>query len=141
MLSAPPGYGKTTLLSQWKARSRRPFGWVTFDDRENDPVALLSYIAAGLDGVEELPAAVFEALSSPIASIDGRILPRLGSALAGMEGSFVLVLDDAHTIVDPQCLDAIDTLVDHLPAGSQLVLSGQVRPSQRVGTSAPMGSC
>ena len=133
MVSAPPGYGKTTLLAQWMSRSRRPFGWITLDDRDNDPVVMLSYIAAALDRIEDLPAGVFEALSPPAASIDGRILPRLGSALAGIGRSFALVLDDVHAIRSPQCLDAIEMLVDHLPAGSQFVLSGQLRPSPRVG--------
>ena len=133
LVSAAPGYGKTTALAQWMQRSSRPIGWINLDERDNDPVVLLSYVATALDRIEELSQDTFEALSSATASVDGLVFPRLGSALAGMKTPFVLVLDDAHDIRDPQCLDAIDLLVDHLPGGSQLVLSGQVQPSRRVG--------
>ena len=113
-------------------RSRRPFGWITLDDRDNDPVVLLSYVASALDRIEQLPRHLRGAL---IGDRLGRrsYPPSLGSALASMKTPFVLVLDDVHEMHDPQCLDAIDVLVDHLPGGSQLVLSGQVQPSRRVG--------
>ena len=44
-VTAPAGYGKTTLLAQWAAKDARPFSWVSLDDADNDPVVLLSYIA------------------------------------------------------------------------------------------------
>src|SRR5262245_29532053 len=134
VVSAAPGYGKTTALAQWMARSRRRFGWISLDEGDNDPAVLLSYVAAGLDRIERLPSAVFEALASSEASIKGSIVPRLGSAVAGIRRSFVLVLDDFHAVTDSGCLDAIDVLIDHLPDGSQLVLSGQIQPSRRVGS-------
>ncbi len=133
VLSAAPGYGKTTLLAQWASQSWRPFAWVTLDDQDNDPIVLLSYIAAALDRVSRLDAAVFDALRSVGASIEATVVPRLGSALASFEPSFVLVLDDLHALTNPQCLDAIDALIDHIPRGSQLALSGRGETSRRVG--------
>src|SRR5262245_57349855 len=62
---AGAGYGKTTLLAQWADADARPFAWVSLDQRDNDPVVLLTYIAAALDRVEPMPPAVFEALSTP----------------------------------------------------------------------------
>ena len=51
---APPGYGKTTLLAQWSERLGPRVGWVSVDRRDNDPVVLLTYIAAALDRVEPI---------------------------------------------------------------------------------------
>ena len=81
-LSAGPGWGKTTLLAEWAARSPRPFAWVNVDEKDNDPIVLLTYIATALDRVSPIDAGVFEALASPGASVEGTIVPRLGAALA-----------------------------------------------------------
>jgi LuxR family transcriptional regulator, maltose regulon positive regulatory protein len=133
LLSAAPGYGKTTLLAEWAARSRRPFAWVSVDEGDNDPIVLLTYIAAALDRLSPLEPSVFDALASPGVSIEAMVVPRLAAALAATEPSFVLVLDDLQALNHPPCLDALDTLIDHVPGGSQLVLSGQLQPSRRVG--------
>jgi LuxR family transcriptional regulator, maltose regulon positive regulatory protein len=122
-ISAPPGYGKTTLLTQWTSRSRRAFAWVSLDDLDNDPVVLLGSIAGALDRVLPLDPVIFDDLVSG-ASV-ATVLSRLGAALAGMEHSFVLVLDDLHALTNQQSLDAIDGLVDLMPPGSQLVLCGR----------------
>ena len=133
LVSAAPGYGKTTLIAQWASRSSQVFAWVSVDQGDNDPIVLLSYIATALDRSSPLDPSVFEALASPNASVEATIVPRLGRALAAMETTFVLVLDDLHALTNPQCLDAIDALIDHIPTGSQLVLSGQMEPTRRVG--------
>ncbi len=69
-ISAGPGWGKTTLLTQWAARSQRPFAWVSVDANDNDPIVLLTYVAAALDRVSRLDPGVFQALASPGASLD-----------------------------------------------------------------------
>src|SRR4051812_46141884 len=51
LLTAPAGYGKTTLLSQWAARDSRPFAWVSVDERDNDPVVLLRHVALALQHI------------------------------------------------------------------------------------------
>jgi LuxR family maltose regulon positive regulatory protein len=123
VLSAGPGWGKTTLLAQWASRSGRPFAWVSVDEQDNDPIVLLTYVAAALDRVSPLDPAVFDALASPGASVEATIVPRLGRALATSEQEVVLVLDDLHLLRDPQGLDAIAALARHVPPGSQLALS------------------
>jgi LuxR family transcriptional regulator, maltose regulon positive regulatory protein len=122
-LSAGPGWGKTTLLAQWASRSGRPFAWVSVDEKDNDPIVLLTYVAAALDRVSPLDPAVFDALASPGVSVEATIVPRLGRALATSEQEVVLVLDDLHLLRDRQGLDAIAALGRHVPAGSQLALS------------------
>ena len=84
-VSAGPGWGKTTLLAQWASRSQRPFAWVSVDEKDNDPIVLLTYVAAALDRVSPLDPSVFDALASPGASVEGTVVPRLGAALATIE--------------------------------------------------------
>jgi LuxR family maltose regulon positive regulatory protein len=123
-VATPPGYGKTTLLAQWAARDKRPFAWISLDDRDNDPVALLTYIAAALDRIHPIEPAVFRAAASQH-SIWARALPRLGAFLASMPKPMVLVLDDVDELRDRDCLDALEPLAKNLSCGSQLVLSGR----------------
>jgi LuxR family maltose regulon positive regulatory protein len=139
LVTAPAGYGKTTLLAQWAGRARRPFGWVSLDGHDNDPAALMAHVATVVDRVAPLERDVFRALAEPGASIEARVIRRFGSAMAAIDRSFVLVLDDVHTIYDPRCVDAIDSLIEHVPGGSQLVLAGRSQPSQRVASMRAAG--
>ena len=125
---AGPGWGKTTLLAQWAARSQRPFAWVTVDERDNDPIVLLTYVAAAVDRVSPLDPSVFEALGSIGVSAEATVVPRLGAALAATNQQFVLVLDDLHLLDNRVCLDAIAELTRNLPEGSQLALSARGGP-------------
>ncbi len=122
---APAGYGKTTLLAQWADGDPRPFAWVSFDKRDDDPVSFLTYIAAAMNSIHPVDASVFRAAASANDSIWARGLPRVGAAVAAMPDPFVLVLDDVHELRHHDCRDAIEPLAKHLPPGSQLVLSGR----------------
>jgi LuxR family transcriptional regulator, maltose regulon positive regulatory protein len=122
---APPGYGKTTTLSQWAARDGREFAWVSLDHRDNDPVVLLTYVAEALNADQAVKPAVFSALKAAGDSMWSSGLPRLGSALASRGHPVVLVLDDVHELNDPGCLDALLALLPYVPRGSQFVLSGR----------------
>jgi LuxR family transcriptional regulator, maltose regulon positive regulatory protein len=129
---APAGYGKTTLLAQWAERNGRAFAWVSLDERDNDPKVLLSYVAAALDAVQPVNERVFEALASPVSSIPGSVVPRLGSALASMTIPVALVLDDVHLLHNRECRDALSVLADHVPGHSRLVLTGRSEPPLRI---------
>ncbi len=129
---APPGYGKTTLLSQWAEADHRAIAWVSVDQRDNDPKVLLTYIAAALDAVEPIDGRVFDALASPASSVPGSVIPRLGSALWSMSAPVVLVLDDVHVLDSRECQAALSVLADHVPGGSRLVLAGRTRPPLRI---------
>jgi LuxR family transcriptional regulator, maltose regulon positive regulatory protein len=131
-VAAPPGYGKTTLLAQWAARDRQAFAWVSLDERDNDPKVLLRYVAEALDAVQPVGERVFEALASPVSSVPGSVVPRLGAALWSMTTPVVLVLDDVHLLRDARCRDALSMLADHVPAGSRLVLAGRGEPPLRI---------
>jgi len=129
---APSGYGKTTLLSQWAERNGQAFAWVSVDEKDNDPKVLLSYVATALDRVQPVGEQVFEALASPVSSVPGSVVPRLGSAFWSMTTPVALVLDDVHLLRDRECRSALSVLADHVPAGSRLVLAGRDEPPLRI---------
>jgi LuxR family transcriptional regulator, maltose regulon positive regulatory protein len=131
-VTAPAGYGKTTLLSQWAERNGKAFAWVSVDDKDNDPKVLLTYIAAALDAIEPVGERVFDALASPVSSVPGSVVPRLGTAFSSMTAPVALILDDVHVLRNSECRSALSMLADHVPDRSRLVLSGRDQPPLRV---------
>jgi LuxR family transcriptional regulator, maltose regulon positive regulatory protein len=129
---APAGYGKTTLLSQWAERDERPFAWVSVGDRDDDAKVLLAYVAEALDRVDPIDGSVFDALTSPVSSVPGSVVPRLAAALAAMSSPFVLVLDDVHLVHNSECRAALSMLAEEVPTGSHMVLAGRDAPPVRV---------
>ena len=129
---APAGYGKTTLLSQWAERNGQAFAWVSVDEADNDAKVLLRYVAAALDTVEPIDERVFDALASPVSSVPGSVVPRLGSAFSSMTSPVVLVLDDVHVLHNSECRAALSVLADHVPGGSRLALAGRAQPPLRI---------
>ncbi len=129
---APAGYGKTTLLSQWAGGNSQSFAWVSVDEADNDPKVLLSYIAEALNSVEPIDERVFDVLASPVSSVPGSVVPRLGSAFSSMTSPVVLVLDDVHMLHNSECRAALSVLADHVPSGSQLALAGRAQPPLRI---------
>jgi LuxR family maltose regulon positive regulatory protein len=130
---APPGYGKTTLLSQWAEANGQAFAWVSVDEADNDPKVLLSYVAEALDAIEPIDERVFDALASPSSSVPGSVVPRLSSAFSSMTSPVVLVLDDVHVLRNREGQAALSVLADHVPGGSRLALSGRAEPPLRIG--------
>ncbi len=125
---APPGYGKTTLLAQLAARERGPVAWLTLDKLDNDPALLLSYLAVALDRVKPIDGAIRSALAAPRARILASAVPRLASELHRWERPALLVLDDVHLIADRTCLDALTSLLEHLPGGVRVAIAGRTEP-------------
>jgi len=128
LVVAPPGYGKTTLVSEMTTAAERPFAWVTITEEDNDPSALLAYVALALDSVEPLDRRTFSALAMSQADLASIRLPRLGNVLANRSLPFLLVLDDVHLVHDPRSIELIEVLADDMPPGSHLVLAGRSDP-------------
>jgi LuxR family maltose regulon positive regulatory protein len=126
-ITAPAGYGKTTLLAQWAHSDPRPFAWVSLDSRDDDPASFLTYVAEALDRVHRIDPAVFRAAAGS-ESIWSIAVPRLCAALASMPEPIVLVLDDVHELKHRDCVDVLEPLAKHCTGGSQLVLSGHADP-------------
>jgi LuxR family transcriptional regulator, maltose regulon positive regulatory protein len=129
---APAGYGKTTLLSQWAEQNGQDFAWVSVDESDNDAKVLLTYVAEALDAVQPVGGRVFEALASPVSSVPGSVVPRLGSAFSSMTAPVALVLDDVHLLHDSECRAALSVLAEHIPGRSRLVLAGRAEPPLRI---------
>ena len=123
ILTAPAGYGKTTVLAQWAVRDSRPFAWISLDERDNDSIVLLRHVALALHGIEPLAPSVLDTLAVPGSSIWTSAVPRLGSALAEFDQPVVLVLDDTHLLRSREAFDAVLTIAQHGPEGSLLVLA------------------
>ena len=127
-LIAPPGFGKTTLLSQWTARESRPMAWVTLDDLDNDPGILVTYLAAAYDRIQPIDGSVTDGLTGSDKRVLGSAVPRLLSDLHRWRRPVVLVLDDVHRLVDRTSLDALVALLDHLPPGFRVAIAGRNEP-------------
>ena len=127
-ISAPAGYGKTTVLAQWAMRDARPFAWVSLDPSDNDPVVFLRHVGAALDAVEDLRTPVRGVLGARGSTVWKSGLPRLTGWLVSREEPLVLVLDDAHLLRSKEALQLVSVLADHLGEGSLLVLAGRALP-------------
>jgi LuxR family maltose regulon positive regulatory protein len=127
LVSAPAGYGKTTLLRQWVQRDERPVAWLQLEPLHDDPVALLCYLADALEGFAPLDPECRELLSSRHAPIEKRILPGLSAAVEATP-PFLLVLDDAHHLASSSCWRYIGVLLDALPEGGQMAIASRTAP-------------
>jgi LuxR family transcriptional regulator, maltose regulon positive regulatory protein len=131
LISAPPGAGKTTLLASWRAdpAERRPFAWLSLDERDNDPVRFWSYVLAALRTVvPDIHSEVDDALRSAAGDLTELALPLLVNALASLTDPIVLVLDDYHAISHPDLHQSMEFLLDHLPRTVQVAVAGRSDP-------------
>ena len=129
LVSAPAGYGKTTLLALWRARDERPFAWLSLDGVDNDPVALVAGILRAFGPILDLDPALSEALAAPDPPLEEVVLPGLADACAAADRPFVLVLDDLHLVTDARCLGAVGYLAERVPARSRVALATRTDPA------------
>src|SRR5919202_1249818 len=99
LVSAPAGFGKTTLVAAWVAACGRPAAWLSLDDGDGDPARFLAYLVAALRTIApDIGAGVLGALHSPQPPPAEALLPALVNELAALPGEAVLVLDDYHQV-------------------------------------------
>jgi LuxR family transcriptional regulator, maltose regulon positive regulatory protein len=133
LISAPAGFGKTTLLVEWLRERTGGEGyvaWVSLDEGDNDPVRFLSYLVAALrkTGEEEFGEGVFAALRSPEPPRMEAVLGALINELADLPGEVAVVLDDYHVIDSENVHWIVTFLLELLPENVHLVISGRVDP-------------
>jgi LuxR family transcriptional regulator, maltose regulon positive regulatory protein len=128
-LVAPPGYGKTTLLSQWASACPGPVVWLTIDAIDNDPSVLMSYLGAALDRIVPISRDTAKALSGDTRRVLTSAVPRLVSELHAWRKPGLIIFDDAHLLTNRLALDAVSMLIDHLPAGFRMAVAGRHEPS------------
>ena len=124
-ITAPAGYGKTTLLAEWVQADERPVGWVTFDRFDDDPATFLYLLASAYGRVSAADNNLLGEMSGIGFSVLGRAAPRLASALRSSPTPFVLMLDDLHEVNRPECHDALGIVIAGIPRGSQLVAASR----------------
>jgi LuxR family maltose regulon positive regulatory protein len=130
LISAPAGFGKTTLLSEWVVSGKRPVAWVSLDKGDNDPARFLAYIVAALQTiVEDIGEGALSVLNSPQTPPLESILTTLINEVTEILKDVILVLDDYH-IIEAQPVDkALTFLLDHLPPQMHLVIASRTDPS------------
>jgi len=140
LITAPAGFGKTTLLSTWVTGLDRPVAWLSFDESDNDPRRTSAYLVAALrtlSSAQQLPSPIGESF---LATVSAQFDARAGTLLIGeVLGSlinemaalppFALVLDDYHLVENPYTHEGMSFVLDHLPASAHLIIASRAEPS------------
>ena len=132
LVSAPAGYGKSTLVAQWSDLDPRASGWVQLGPGDNDSVVLLAHVVAALERTGPVCGELLEELSGRTPRIDEVAIPLLAADL-GERDPFVLVLDDVHVITAKKSRAILACLVDQVRSGCQLVLVTRGDPGVPLG--------
>ena len=129
LISAPAGFGKTMLLSEWTRQSAFPVAWVSLDTGDSDPARFWTYFIAALQTIHEgVGQSALAALQSPRLPWFEGLLTGLINEIAEVPDPFVLVLDDLHLITDQPVNDGLTFLLNNLPSQMHLILSGRADP-------------
>jgi ATP/maltotriose-dependent transcriptional regulator MalT len=133
LVSAPAGFGKTTLLGEWaedrKEGSERSVAWLSLDETDNDLARFLSYLVSALQAFEEdIGQGVLASLRSPESPPLEAAVGALVNELASVEQEISIVLDDYHLITSKRVHEATSFLIEHLPENVHLVVSGRTDP-------------
>lgn len=124
-ITAPAGYGKSTLMSEWAAREDRPVAWVSLDRFDDDPTALLILLASAYGRVDPAHADLAASMRAHGLSTLGRSAPLLASVFRAARMPFVLMLDDLHELRSVTCHDVLGIVLGAIPEGSQVVTASR----------------
>jgi LuxR family maltose regulon positive regulatory protein len=129
LISAPAGFGKTTLVSEWAAVCDRPVAWLSLDEGDNEPACFLAYLVAALQTIAaNIGEGVLAILQSPQPPPIESILTTLLNEITTVPDNFVLVLDDYH-VIDSEPIDhTLTFLLEHLPPQMHLVITTREDP-------------
>ncbi len=129
LISAPAGFGKTTLASEWIAGCKRPSAWLSLDEGDNDFARFLMYLVAALQTIQGgTGARLVAVLQSPQPMPVESVLTSLLNEINAMPDDFVLVLDDYHAVEAKQVDDALAFILEHLPQQMHLVITTREDP-------------
>jgi len=125
VITAPAGYGKTSHAAAWVARGDRPAAWIDVERVHDDPLVLLTDLAAALSSASDFES---DSLAVPGAGPDQYatiIVPAFARALRNCTTPFELVLDDVHRVNDESARDLLAAVVSNVPTGSTVLLVGR----------------
>jgi LuxR family maltose regulon positive regulatory protein len=134
LISAPAGFGKTTLLSEWAHSGDRsetcPYvTWLSLDERDNDLAHFLAYLIAALQKIDEdVGASLLNAFQSPQRPPIEELLTALINQIDAIPERSVLILDDYHLVTAQPIHDAVAFLLDYLPVNMHLVIATRADP-------------
>jgi LuxR family maltose regulon positive regulatory protein len=129
LVSAPAGFGKTSLLGEWTRQCHLPVAWLSLDENDNDPSRFWSYFVGAVQtikpGIGEAALASFQ--SGQPQSIEAFLITLINEITDNLT-PFVIVLDDYHLINAQAIQTAITFLLEHMPAQMHLIISGRSDP-------------
>ncbi|MGH3510451.1 MAG: LuxR C-terminal-related transcriptional regulator [Nocardioidaceae bacterium] len=129
LVSAPPGFGKTTLVAAWVQAAARPVAWVSLEESEQQPDSFWSYVVTALDaaapGVGGGALPLLQGAAPPIRNVLAAVLNELSALPDGLD----LVLDDYHLADGPAIAGDVAFLLEHLPPLVHLVISTRADPA------------
>ena len=134
LVSAPAGFGKSTLLSSWVSQvgSRKHVAWLSLDEGDNDLVRFLAYFIAALNQIEGKEGTIGKGaltmLQSPQPPPTETVLTPLINEIAAIPDKIILILDDYHLIETQHIHDALAFLLEHLPPKMHLVIATREDP-------------
>ena len=138
LISAPAGYGKTTLLAQWhhEVEDSLSFAWVSLDEQDNDPVRLWRHILEALRRVaprDDLGADAIEGMGVAGQRLTETSLPILINVLTDLPRRVILVLDDFQLVTDDESHESVAFFMEHLPENVHLILASRSDPPLPLG--------
>ena len=128
-ITAPAGYGKSTLQAEWASSEKRAVGWAAVDRFDDDPGALLFLLATATQHFTPDGAAIAAKMRGTSTTILARSAPLLARAWRSAPAPFVLFIDDFHLASSPDCLDAFMVALQGVPDGSQVVIASREHQS------------
>ena len=129
LVAAPPGYGKTTLLSIWVRERDIPVSWLSLDSEDNDPSLFFQYLIAALQTIyPQVGLGTLSQLKSPQLPSKKAFLSSLINDLDQIENNFAIILDDYHWIEDQRIHSSLSYLIDHLPEKLHLIIASRSDP-------------
>jgi LuxR family maltose regulon positive regulatory protein len=129
LVSAPAGFGKTTLICSWVRAYERPSAWLSLEENDNDPVRFLSYLINALQTIQpELAVGVLSGFHTLKPSAAESVLTELLNDFTEIDEHCILVFDDYHLIHDNTIHGYLNFLVEHLPRKLHIVLCTRADP-------------
>jgi LuxR family transcriptional regulator, maltose regulon positive regulatory protein len=130
LISAPAGFGKTTVVSDWIDLNKIPAAWFSIDNGDNDPVEFLSYIISGIQSIDkEFGKNILTLLNSPNKPSNESIASLLINEILKLTQNFLLVLDDFHLIENNDILKLITYFLVHIPENIHIVILTRSDPT------------